>query len=236
MAHTGRIVVSTQGDATIPAGDHADVVFVTGGVATIAGEVNTLVVIDGSAVVSGATVETIVAVRSPVDLSGGTQVLGDVMTVDSTVTKDASVVVGGSVRDLAQDLAGLWWVIAPMALPVLHRVLGGRGRRRSAAGRPGLPPGPLRRAADGAGAVHDARRRHRRRHRADPAGGAAERDHRRGAAGPGARLRALAARGDRRLPRGGHRDRRMGPATDQSGRSSATARTSPRSSGSCSSR
>ena len=38
------------------------------------------------------------------------------MTVDSTVTTDASVVVGGSVRDLAQDLAGLWWVIAPMAL------------------------------------------------------------------------------------------------------------------------
>ena len=70
MAHTGRIVVSTQGDATIPAGDHADVVFVTKGVATIAGEVNTLIVIDGSAVVSGATVETIVAVRSPVALSG----------------------------------------------------------------------------------------------------------------------------------------------------------------------
>jgi hypothetical protein len=115
MGHTGRIVVSTQGDATIPVGDHADVVFVTRGVATIAGEVNTLVVIDGSAVLSGATVETILAVRSPVDLSGGTQVLGDVMTVDSTVTTDASVVVGGAVRDLAQDLAGLWWVIAPMA-------------------------------------------------------------------------------------------------------------------------
>src|SRR4029079_727559 len=100
---------------------HADFVFVTGGVATIAGEVNTLVVIDGSATLSGATVETILAVRSPVDLSGGTQVLGDVMTVDSTVTTDASVVVGGTVRDLAQDLAGLWWGIAPRALLFFYR-------------------------------------------------------------------------------------------------------------------
>ncbi len=139
MTHTGRIVVSTQGDATIPAGDHADFVFVTGGVATIAGEVNTLVVIDGSATLSGATVETILAVRSPVDLSGGTQVLGDVMTVDSTVTTDASVVVGGTVRDLAQDLAGLWWVIAPMAFLSVHRVLGGRGRRLACCS-PAWPP------------------------------------------------------------------------------------------------
>ncbi len=114
MPHTGRIVISTQGDATIPAGDHVDFVLVTRGMATIAGDVDTLVVIDGSATLSGATVGTILAVRSPVDLNGGTQVLGDVMTVDSAVTKDASVVVGGSTRDLAQDLAGLWWVIAPM--------------------------------------------------------------------------------------------------------------------------
>jgi hypothetical protein len=115
MAHTGRIVVSTQGDATIPAGDHADVLVVTGGTATVAGEVDTLIVVDGSAHVSGATVQTIFAVRSPVELSGGTHVLGDVVTADSTVSSDASVVVGGSVRDLAKDLAGTWYVLAPMA-------------------------------------------------------------------------------------------------------------------------
>ena len=113
--HTGRIVVSTQGDATIPAGDQADLLFVTGGVATVAGDVDTVVVIDGAAHLTGATVQTIFAVRSPVELSGGTRVAGDVVTVDSTVTSDASVVVGGSVRDLAKDLAGIWYILAPMA-------------------------------------------------------------------------------------------------------------------------
>ena len=115
MAHTGRVVVSTNGDATIASGDQADVLIVTHGVATVAGDVDTVIVIDGSANLSGATVQTVFAVRSPVALSQGTHVLGDVVTVDSAVTSDATVVVGGSVRDLAHDLAGIWYILAPMA-------------------------------------------------------------------------------------------------------------------------
>ncbi len=114
-ADTGRVVISTKGDISIPAGDQADVVLVTGGKATIAGQVKTVVVVDGSADITGATVQTIVAVNSPVTLGAGTHVLGDVFTVGSTVSKDATVVVGGSVRDVAQDLAGLWFVLVPAA-------------------------------------------------------------------------------------------------------------------------
>ena len=39
LGHTGRVVISTEGDVTIPAGEHADVVVVVKGAAHIQGEV-----------------------------------------------------------------------------------------------------------------------------------------------------------------------------------------------------
>ena len=54
MAHDGRVLVSTGGDVTLPAGEHADAVVVVNGHATIGGDVNTVLVIDGSAEFSGA--------------------------------------------------------------------------------------------------------------------------------------------------------------------------------------
>ena len=49
----GRVLVSTSGGLTMAPGDQADLVFVTQGKATIAGDVNTLVVINGSAELDG---------------------------------------------------------------------------------------------------------------------------------------------------------------------------------------
>ena len=114
MVHTGRVLISTGGDITVPAGEQADAVIVVDGIATIEGEVNTVVVVDGTAVLTGARSETVVAVRSPVTLNAGTIVLGDVMTVDSLVTKFGDAAVRGTVRDVGLDLVGVGFFLAPL--------------------------------------------------------------------------------------------------------------------------
>lgn len=112
-ATTGRVIISTSGDVSVPAGDQADVVIATKGTATIGGQVDTLVIVDGRAILTGAQVHTIFAARSSVDLGTGTVVTGDVLKVDSTVSQTADVVVQGSVRDVAFDLATIGLILAP---------------------------------------------------------------------------------------------------------------------------
>jgi hypothetical protein len=114
LPHTGRVLVSTGGDVTVPAGDQADLVVVVQGHATIAGVVNTVLVVDGSAELSGARAETIVAVRSPVTVGAGTIVLGDVMQLDSVVTRAVDAQVLGAVRDLGLDMAGFGLLLGPL--------------------------------------------------------------------------------------------------------------------------
>src|SRR6476646_2339278 len=99
MPHSGRVLISTQGDVTIPASEQADFVMVVDGTATIAGQVNNIVVVNGSANLTGARTETCVALSSPVALGDGTVVLGDVMTVDSVVQQAGSAEVMGQVTD-----------------------------------------------------------------------------------------------------------------------------------------
>jgi hypothetical protein len=113
LQHTGRVLIATEGDLTVPAGEHADVVLVVNGTATVAGAVNTVVVIDGTAVLDGATAETVVAVRSPVSLEAGTVVLGQVHKLDSVVTRHGDARVDGGVRDIGLDLAGIGLVLGP---------------------------------------------------------------------------------------------------------------------------
>lgn len=113
LPHTGRVLISTGGDVSVPAGDHADAVVVVNGRATIAGEVNTVVVVDGAAVLAGARTESVVAVRSPVTVGAGSVVLGDVMKLDSVVTRVGDGAIGGSVRDIGADLAGIGWFVGP---------------------------------------------------------------------------------------------------------------------------
>jgi hypothetical protein len=113
LPHNGRVLISTGGDVTVPAGEHADAVIVVKGTATIDGEVNTIVVVDGAANLTGARTESVIAVRSPVTIGPGTVVLGDVMKVDSVVTRVGDGAIGGAVRDLAADIAGIGWFVGP---------------------------------------------------------------------------------------------------------------------------
>lgn len=105
LVHTGRVVFVTSGDVEIAANEQADAVIVIDGDASIAGTVNTLVVVDGRATVSGATLETIAIVNGSAELDADTTVLGDVMQFASTVDRADGVEIGGSVRDMAGDVA-----------------------------------------------------------------------------------------------------------------------------------
>ena len=57
LPHTGRVLVSTGGDLSVPAGDQADAVVIVNGTATIAGQVNAVVAVDATVILNGATVE-----------------------------------------------------------------------------------------------------------------------------------------------------------------------------------
>lgn len=119
MPHSGRILISTQGDITLPAGEQADLVMVTSGTAHIAGDVNTVVVIDGVADLTGATAETVVLIRGQAALDGSSSVLGDIMTLDATVSADPAASIGGRIRDLAPEIAGVGLVLGS-ALVLLY--------------------------------------------------------------------------------------------------------------------
>ncbi|HET9522212.1 MAG TPA: hypothetical protein VFO73_14280 [Candidatus Limnocylindrales bacterium] len=114
MPHTGRVLVSTGGDFTLPAGDEADAVVVVNGTATIEGRVNTVVIVDGVLNLNGATAETVVAIRSPLNLGADSVVLGDVMKLDSLVTKTGNAAINGGIRDIGSDLAGIGFVLIPV--------------------------------------------------------------------------------------------------------------------------
>lgn len=105
MPRDGWVLWSTGGDVTVAAGEHADAVIVIDGTATIAGEVNALVVVSGRAELTGATVESLVAISSQVNIGAGTTVLGDVRYLDSTVTQAPDAQVAGRVSDFTGDLA-----------------------------------------------------------------------------------------------------------------------------------
>jgi hypothetical protein len=113
LTHTGRVLVSAGGNITIPAGDNADVVVVVNGTATIQGEVNTIIVVDGAANLLGARTETVFAVRSPIEIGPGTVVLGDVMRFDSAVHQTGDARIEGQVTDMAASAVQIGAVLAP---------------------------------------------------------------------------------------------------------------------------
>jgi hypothetical protein len=113
LPHTGRVLLSSGGDITLPADEHADVVLVINGTATILGEANTVIAIDGAANLLGARAEAVVAVRSPIELGADTVVQGDVMTLDSPVHRTGNADVTGEVKDLASFLISIGIVLAP---------------------------------------------------------------------------------------------------------------------------
>jgi hypothetical protein len=113
MATTGRVLISTQGDVSLPAGDQADVVVVVSGTADIQGEVKTLVVVDGTANLTNARLETVVAVRSRVEVGPGTVVLGEVQRLDATIHQAGDAEIVGGITDLAGVLTEFGAVLGP---------------------------------------------------------------------------------------------------------------------------
>ena len=115
MGHNGRVVISTEGDVTIPAGEHADVVVVVKGAAHIQGEVNTLVVVDGTADLAGARLETVVAVTSSIEVADGTVISGELQQLDSSIHQTGSVEIQGGIT----DLTGWFFETAAVLAPAL---------------------------------------------------------------------------------------------------------------------
>jgi MFS family permease len=116
LPHTDRVLMAFNGDIAVPAGEHADVVFVVRGDADIAGTVNTVTVIDGTATIQGATVENIVVISGSVVLEDGSRVLGNVRAIESTVTQAADVTVAGDVKGLDAELIALGAFLGPAML------------------------------------------------------------------------------------------------------------------------
>jgi hypothetical protein len=106
------------GNINIAAAEQADAVIVISGDASVAGTVNTLLVIDGTATVNGATLEEVVVFNGTVNLDAGTTVSGDVSQFGSQVNRADGAEIGGVVKDLAGDVAafGIFIGLAALAL------------------------------------------------------------------------------------------------------------------------
>lgn len=129
MTHTGRVVISVQGDVTIPAGQHADVVVVVQGAADIQGEVNSLVVVNGTANLVGARLESVVAVTSSVEVADGTVITGELQRLDSTVHQTGDADIQGGIT----DLSGVFFEAAAVLAPALFLLWLGFGLSTMAA-------------------------------------------------------------------------------------------------------
>ena len=113
IVHTGRVILSTQGDLTVPAGDQADVVVIIEGAGDVRGEVNTLVIVEGRANLTGAHVETVVAIRSQVEIGARTVITGEVKRLDSTIHQTGNAEITGGITDLAADFVRFGAVLGP---------------------------------------------------------------------------------------------------------------------------
>jgi hypothetical protein len=113
---TGRVVMAFGGDIAVPAGEQADVVFVANGDADIAGTVNTLTVIDGNATLRAATVEHVFIISGSLALEDGSTVLGDVRSIESTVTQAEGTEIAGEVKGVDAELIALGAFLGPALL------------------------------------------------------------------------------------------------------------------------
>jgi hypothetical protein len=113
LPHTDRVLMSANGDVAIPAGEHADGVLVINGHAEIGGEVNTIVVIDGSANLVGARAESVIAIGSRIEVGPGSIITEKVTRLDSTVHQSGDAEIAGGIEDLGAALLSAGAVLAP---------------------------------------------------------------------------------------------------------------------------
>ncbi len=117
VIQTGRVLIALGGDIEVSAGEQAETVIVVSGNATVAGAVKTLFVADGAATtVSGARLDSLTVINGTADLVSGTVIAGDINQASSTINRAADVQVGGTVRDLAGDIAGFGLFMGAFAI------------------------------------------------------------------------------------------------------------------------
>jgi hypothetical protein len=109
----GEILVAVNGPVNVPPGDRLDTLVVFDGDARISGEIETIVIAGGSATLSGATTENLVVLDASVELAAGTTVLGDVRTLNGTVTQQPGSDVQGAVSSLETELGALALLLIP---------------------------------------------------------------------------------------------------------------------------
>jgi cytoskeletal protein CcmA (bactofilin family) len=112
----GRVLVSVNGDMTLPAGDEAEVVVVVDGDARIEGSATVVTVVNGTATLAGGTVGTLAVVNGSAQIGAGSTVTGDVLELRSTVTVDPGATVGGDVRSMTGDLVGVGIAVGVLGL------------------------------------------------------------------------------------------------------------------------
>jgi hypothetical protein len=141
--HDGSVVIQANADLTVPAGEHRDAVVLFTADATILGEVETVVVLDGSATLTGARVGTLVVASGSVDVGSGSTV-DQIRTIDATATVAPDAVVGSQstfepaviAATLAPIAMAVWLGFAlayVLAGLVVAAIAGGQLRRAGAA-------------------------------------------------------------------------------------------------------
>lgn len=112
----GRTTITINGDVTIPAGTTSDSVVVIQGRALIHGSAESVTVIGGSAALEGATVGTLMVIDGTATLGAGTTVRGDVLLFQATADRADGVTIGGAVRPLVENVAGLVFFLGAAAI------------------------------------------------------------------------------------------------------------------------
>jgi hypothetical protein len=113
-----HVVLSTGGDFNLAPGQHADLLVIVGGKATIAGDAKAVVVIDGTVTFTAARSEGLLAIRSTVRLDQASMIAGDVHVMDSVINAPPTAITG-SIQDFGGQLAGAW-VIGDLARSLLY--------------------------------------------------------------------------------------------------------------------
>jgi hypothetical protein len=114
----GRTLISIDGDISLPAGEEAAAVIVIKGDALIEGTSRSVVVISGTATLRAAHVDTLAIVDGTAALEAGTLIDGDVLQLNSAVSRADGVTVGGEIRPLTDNLAN-WALILGAAVLLL---------------------------------------------------------------------------------------------------------------------
>lgn len=118
-----HFVFTSGGDITLSADEHADLLVVAGGTATIEGEARAVVVLSGTANFIGGRTEDVFVVAGHVSLDGGSVVAGDIRTVNSTVDQAPGAIVEGRINDGLDIAAGIWLIGPALFIAYLGFVL-----------------------------------------------------------------------------------------------------------------